>query len=64
MHDLVSDTERGIKYVLLLQATINLIIGYEAPAKASSDDNDQPDGVGSHGDAGMIGAAHQGQQKC
>lgn len=33
-------------------ATINLNIGYEASAKASSNRNDQPDGAISHGDAG------------
>lgn len=48
------------------QATINLNIGYEASAKASSNRNDQPDGAISHGDAGMIvnpRTAHHGNNR-
>lgn len=55
MYDLVSDMYRGAENIyFFFQATINLLIGYEPPANATPNLNDQPDGDVSHVDAGKL----------
>lgn len=58
IYDLVSDMYRGDEntffHKFFFQATINLLIGYEPPANATPNLNDQPDGDMSQVDAGKL----------
>lgn len=51
----IRHVQRSWKHLLFFfQATINLLIGYEPPANATPNLNDQPDGDVSHVDAGKL----------